>query len=195
MIKKKGFTLVEVLTVVFLSVIIVAAGYYLYLVSFRSFSKNSASAELTQNARIALERMSRDIRQSMDIVTALPESPEEGTVPSELKFQDGHNFWPTAGSIQYITYYLQGNDLHRKVSHFAFPDAPNDWVLWSTIRGTPAHPESPTEISDPQDDVIKAQHITSVQFWGNQLVTIHLTVSDTKNTYEFETKTLGRNVQ
>ncbi len=192
----KGFSLVEILAVVFLSTIIVAAGYYLYSVSIRSFTKNSASAELTQNARVALERMSRDIRQSVDIVTALPESPDPGPLPSEIKFQDGHNFWPTAGSIQYITYSLSANhELHRKVSHFAFPDAPDDWVLWSTIRGTPAHPEYPTEYSDPNDDVVKAEEITTLQFWGNQLVTINLTVSDNVNTYQFETKTLGRNVQ
>jgi prepilin-type N-terminal cleavage/methylation domain-containing protein len=204
--KKKAFTLIEILAVIFMSAIIATAGYTIYSMSYQSYKRNMASAELTQNARIALERMTRDIRQAVEILTKLPADPDSGTPPSELKFQDGHNFWPTGvtsptpspspsgqavGKIQYVTYYLSGTDLHRKLSHFAFGGpTDNNWVLWSTIA---PGGEKPTEYTDL--DQIKAERVTSLQFWGEETITINLAVSDGTTTYPFQTQVLGRNIQ
>ncbi len=204
--KRKGFTLVEILAVVFLSVIIVMAGYAIYSMSYQSFKKNLVSAELTQNGRIALERMTRDIRQAVEIWTVLPADPDSGTPSSELKFQDGHNFWPVGvaspvpspspsgeavGKIQYVTYKLVGTDLHRILSHYAFGGASDtNWVLWSTLAPGGGQP---TEYIDR--DQIKAQQMTTLQFWGEEVITINLEISDGTTTYPFQTKVLGRNVQ
>ena len=189
--KQKSFTLVEMLTVVFLSLVIVVASYSLYVMSYRSYQHNSASAELTQNARIALERFSRDVRQAIEILNNLPEDPSETTPPSEIKFQDGHNFWPPAnGKIQYITYYLSGTDLYRKISHYAFPTSPDDWVLWSTLDDSG---QPPTEYTDL--DQIKAQNISQLRFWGKNIITVRMSVSDGSSTYTFETKATARNIQ
>jgi len=175
--------------------LIIMATYGVYNISYKTYKKNFASAELTQNARIALERMSRDIRQTTEILTALPEDPGAGTPSSEIKFQDGHNFWPTSGQIQYITYSLSGTDLHRKLSHFTFTTpcetAPaSTWVLWSTRDG---NNNLPAECTD--SDVVKAEKISSLQLWGVKVITINLNVSDETSTYQFETKSLGRNIQ
>lgn len=186
---KKGFTLVEILTVVFLATLIIVASYTLYLISYQSYQRNSANAELTQNARIALERISRDVRQAVEILTDLPDDPGLGTPSSELKFQDGHNILE-GGQIQYVTYYLSGTDLHRKISHYTFTTSPDEWVLWSTLN---EGGNSPTEYTDL--DQIKAEKISQLQFWGTQVITIHLAVSNDTNTFYFETKSLGRNVQ
>ena len=203
--RRKGFTLLEMLTVVFLSLVIVVAGYSLYVMSYKSYQHNSASAELTQNARIALERMTRDIRQCVEILTVLPADPDSGTPVEELKFQDGHNFWPadlpsptpsptgspTTGKIQYITFYLSGTDLHRKLSHYAFGGpSDNNWVLWSTLD---TDGNQPTEYTDL--DQIKAEKVETLQFWGEEIITINLEVSDGTTTYPFQTKVLGRNIQ
>ena len=187
---KRSFTLVEMLTVVFLASLIIIAAYSVYLISYKAYQRNSASSELTQNARIALERMSRDIRQAIEVLTALPADPESSTPPSALKFQDGHNVWPAGGQIQYIEYYLAGTDLHRKLTHYAFPANPDDWVLWSTLDGEGT---SPTEYTD--SDQVKAENVTSLQFWGEETITINLEVSNGTITYPFQTKVLGRNVQ
>lgn len=189
---RRAFTLIESLTVVFLSVVIVFSAYSIYLMSTKAYKKNSESAELTQNARIALERMSRDIRQSAEFVTVLPSTPTEFEPPSEIKFQDGHNLGPgllpTEGKIQYITYKLVGTDLRRIISHYTFSD-PDIWVLWSAVEGANFPTETITE------DVVKAENVSLLQFWGNDLITMHLQVANNNNTYTFETKTLGRNVQ
>lgn len=184
--QKKGFTLVEILTVVVLATVIIMAAYSVYLMSYESYKKQSASAELTQNARIALERMSRDIRQTNEVVTTLPEL---GTNPgsSELKFQDGHT---TTTQIQYLTYYLSGADLKRKVSHYYFPAYPDDWVTWSTKDGEGNFPLEQVDL-----DQVKAQNISSLQMWNNDVITLAITVSDGTSAYQFETKVLGRNIQ
>src|SRR3989304_6475200 len=85
---KRAFTLVEILTAVFLGSIIIIAAYSVYLMSYKSYQRHAASAELTQNARIALERMTREIRQAKDITTILPA--DAGGAPSAIQFQDGH---------------------------------------------------------------------------------------------------------
>ena len=188
--KSNAFTLVEILTVVFLGALIILAAYTAYLISYKSYHRNSQSAELTQNGRIALERMTRDLRQAVELVTVLPENPGVGAPPAEIKFQDGHDYWPTTGKIQYITYYLSGTDLYRKVSHYAFPSYPDDWVLWST---TGSEGTLPTEYTDLNQ--IKAQNISQLQFWGEDVIIISFDVSDGTSTYSFETKVLGRNIQ
>lgn len=188
--KVKAFTLVELLVAIGVSAFILIAAYGVYIVGTKGFRQNTASAELTQNARISLERMSREIRQNVDILTELPLDPTAGAPPSEIKLQDGHNYWPGIGKIEYITYYLSGTDLHRKVSHYAFPALPNDWVLYSTQD---ANGNLPSEVTDL--DQIKAENISQMQFWGDKVITINLSVSSGQNTYHFQTQALGRNIQ
>ncbi len=194
---RKGFTLIEMMTVMFLGVLIVAASWSVYLMTSKIHKRNFESTEITQNARIALERMSRDIRQATEIVTTLPTG--STGAPSFLKFQDGHNFIPnpnpsgpvpspspspSTNKIQYIEYYLSGTDLYRKKSHFTLSD-PNVWVSWTTAGAT--------EVED--ENFIKAQNITKLQFWGNNTITIYLEVSNSTSTYSFETQSYPRNIQ
>lgn len=190
---RRAFTLIELLVGIALSASVLIATYGVYMVSTKGFRQSTASAELTQNARISMERLSREIRQNIEILTPLPSDFTVGTPPSEIKFQDGHNYWPGIGKIQYITYKLEGTDLHRIVSHYAFEAAPDDWVLYSTLGSDGV--SIPDEIFEPGSDQIKAQNITEIQFWGTKTITINLAVSNDIQTYHFETKALGRNIQ
>lgn len=183
--QKKAFTLVEILTVVFLGSLIIMASYSVYLMSYKSYKKQSASAELTQNARIALERMSRDIRQSSDVVTDLQIDQENSS--SEIEFQNGHTTTP----IQYIDYKLVGTDLHYMPVHYAFhfEDTSDLWVKHDElINGL-----NPLRI--PGNPEIKAQNITVLKFWETMpAIHINLTVSDNTTSYQFETTSYGRNL-
>ncbi len=189
---KKGLTLIEILVAMAISIVIIMASYEVYNISYKSYKKNYAMAELSQNARIALERMTRDIRQTMEILTDLPTTPD--TPETEIKFQDGHTYL-TNGRIQYITYYLNGTNLNRKRSHYTFTIPcetadPSTWVL-SSARDALEQP--PAECDD--EDSPRAEKITNLQFWGTSVVFINLTVSDGTNTYTYQTEALGRNVQ
>jgi len=184
-IRRRAFTLVEMLTVVFLGMIIIMAAYSVYLMSYKSYNKNFENSELTQNARITMERMTREIRQASEIVTILP---EVGTNPgsSEIKFQDGH----TTDQVQYITYYLSGTDVKRKISHYYFAAYPDDWVTWSAKDG---NGNSPLEEIDM--DEVKAQKIISLNIWNDAVITLAITASNGTNSFLFETKILARNAQ
>ena len=179
-IKNKGFTLVEVITVVFLGSVIIMAAYAVYLASYKSYKNNTEIAELTQNARIALERTSREIRQTKEII-ASPSS-------AEIIFQDGHNTTP----IQYIDYYQSGTDLNRRLNHYYFDLTPDVWE-----EETATSPNGPLQKYEGTPQIV-AQEIQKVEFTRDPLnqsiVTIYIEVTNGAKTYQFETKTTARNI-
>jgi len=183
--KKRSFTLVEMLVVMSLAVVIIIGGYAIYIISLKTYQKNTAQGELAQNARIALERMTRDIRQTMDIVTAL--GVDQQHFSPEIEFQNGHLTTP----IQYIDFKLVGSDLEFTPVHYAFNplDPPDMWVRHDElINGI--LPQRITGLPE-----IKAQKITALEFWGIiPVVNINLTVSDDTTSYQFATTSFGRNL-
>lgn len=83
-----GFTLTELLVVISLIVIITSAMSGINLLSQRAYREGEVMTEITQNGRVILERMAREIRQIREIITELP---EDNINPSEeIIFQDGH---------------------------------------------------------------------------------------------------------
>lgn len=85
---QKGFTLTELLLVISLFLIVTGAISGINLLSHRAYREGEASTEITQNGRVILERMIREIRQTKEIIIELPE--EEIDPPEEIRFQDGH---------------------------------------------------------------------------------------------------------
>lgn len=69
---QNSFTLVEVLVAISIAFVLLTALYTTFITANQSYRKTINQSELTQNARIALERISRDIRQADNIVTELP---------------------------------------------------------------------------------------------------------------------------
>lgn len=85
-----GFTLVEVIIAVSISFLIISVIGSVVIVGQNSYMRGGNSAEITQNARVVLGRLSREIRQSQKIITLLP---VENINPAvEIEFQDGHLF-------------------------------------------------------------------------------------------------------
>lgn len=79
---KKGFSLAETTIVIAIFILIILTTYSAYFLSQRSYQKGEQIAEITQNGRVILERMTREIRQAREIAEV---SEEPGIV-----FQDGH---------------------------------------------------------------------------------------------------------
>src|SRR3989338_2210126 len=107
-----GFTLFEIIVSVTLLVIIVILVSDFYLINQRAYNKNADIAELTQNSRVSLDRITRELRQSADIITTLPPAENDINNPpaEQIFFQDGHNI----DQITYLRYYLDGNELKRE---------------------------------------------------------------------------------
>ncbi len=83
-----GFTLIETNISVAIFLIILAAIYSIYAINQKLYIEEANSAEISQNGRVIIERMTREIRQAKQIVSNLPSS--QTGAPSEIKFQDGH---------------------------------------------------------------------------------------------------------
>ena len=181
----KGFTLMEILVAISLSLLVIGSLYGIYISSYKSYRKSINKADLNQNVRIVLERISRDLRQTNNVITTLPSG--------EIKFQDGHDI----SKIRYINYYRDtDNNLHQKISHYYFPVDPSIYVRWNEVEvDGNGQPQLPLEETEPGDDVIKAEKITSLSFEGDQLITINITAADSENTYSARTEVLGRNIQ
>lgn len=84
----KGFTLTEMIISVAIFALVLIIVYSSYSLSQRSYLEGENLAELTQNGRVILERISREIRQAKEIATELPQ--DRTDPPDEIKFHDGH---------------------------------------------------------------------------------------------------------
>ncbi len=85
---QKGFTLTELLLVISILLIVTSAISGINLLSQRAYREGEVVAEITQNGRVILERMAREIRQTKEVITELPE--EEINPSEEIMFHDGH---------------------------------------------------------------------------------------------------------
>lgn len=186
MTKRKGITLIELLVAASLSTILLLALYAVYSTSYQAYRASINKAELNQNARIALERISRDFRQTGTIVTTLPPNDIDPLNPPshEIEFLDGHN----TDKIQYIKYYLQGNDLHRQVLHYYLSSDTSAWVA-ADVRDSFGNHEISVD-----EDVVKANQVTGLKFFGTNPTTTQITVSNSQGNYTYQTEVWGRNL-
>lgn len=148
-------SLIEFLIAVFVLIIVLTVTASVYTSSQRAWQKGVELNEITQNSRIAIDRISRELRQTDEVITDLP--------AEEIEFQDGHN----KETLQYLRYYLDNNMLHRQIVAYLLDDTT---VRWNA-------PEAEKTIK--QDQII-AEHISTIQFSGSKLIQIDINDFSTK---------------
>jgi type II secretory pathway component PulJ len=179
-----GFTLLEVTVSVSLLAISILLVGSLYSLAQRSYGKGSEKAELSQNSRVATERLSRELRQAAGIVTALPETESEPPA-EEIFFQDGHD----NSQITYLRYYLDGTNLIRQHKAYYFASEPDTYVVWNS-RDQNGNPPSETEISGQ----IVGEYFNSLEFWGMEgLINISANLNKGQSNVEITTSIYKRN--
>ncbi len=94
---QKGFTIPELLVAVAVVGLLLAAVLFIQQGALQAYVFNSTSTETQQNARFALDRMAREIRQASAITTAATNS-------ITFTAQDG---------VTVVTYALTGTNLAR----------------------------------------------------------------------------------
>ncbi len=178
-----GLTMIEILISATVGALILIIVYSSFIAGQRMHRRGVLNSELSQNGRIALDRISREIRQTDQIATILIEEPPEPP-QTEIMFEDGHT-----ESIQYITYYTYNTDLMREQGHYYFSSNPDDWVDYDAEdnEGNPA-------IYITDTDQIVAQNISYINFYGERIISIDLTAEKKSKQIEFRTKNLGRNL-
>jgi len=110
----KAFTLTELLISITILVLINGAVYLSYNLSQKAYREGEKLAEITQNGRVIIERMNREIRQAKEITGDSPE--ERSSAQSEITFEDGHILDP----YHYIHYFKTGNIIKREVLGYFF---------------------------------------------------------------------------
>ncbi|MFA5500567.1 MAG: hypothetical protein WC404_05770, partial [Candidatus Omnitrophota bacterium] len=68
--RKKSFTLTELIIVAFFMSILVGSISWVFVVGLRTWSSGAARADIRQDANLALEKMVRDLSQASGITAA-----------------------------------------------------------------------------------------------------------------------------
>jgi hypothetical protein len=112
-------------------VVLLASGGF--VVGKNLYQKIVIKTNIVQNGRVALDRITRELRQTDEIFVesynqGLPQFEQEAT--NSLTFQDGHDDLVEEGQkiISYITYQKNGNILQRKTTYYYFQSSPSQWV-------------------------------------------------------------------
>lgn len=182
-----GFTTFEIIVSISLFTIAIILINSMYLLSQKSYNKGASQGELTQNIRVSLDRISRELRQSEDIVTVLPETNNdpENPPPNEIFFQDGHDI----SQVTYLRYYLNVTDLMRSHIAYYFDDEPNIYVVWNSVD---EFGDSPEELI--LEDRIVGEYFNNLEFWGSDgLVHIFINLIKSQNSLNIDTSIFSRN--
>lgn len=186
---KAGFTLIEVIIAVAISLLVVLMISSSYFVAQRAYVKADNKAEISQNGRVIIDRIVRELRQTPDIVTVLPaDNSNPDLTPNEIMFQDGHD----TSQITYIRYYLSGTDLNRQVIAYYFSSSPEVYVHWHSLN--PISPNDPPLMTVLSDRLI-GEFVSDIEFWGDKKPTyINLNLKKNKDSIILNTATYGRNL-
>lgn len=184
---RRGLTLIELLISIAGGALILAALLNIFLISREALDRGGPRQELVQNARIALERIARDLRQAEELVTALPpdDSDPLNPPPSELEFQDGHD----SGSLTYIRFHLTGQYLYRELAYYAFDSNPGVRVRFDA-QDLFGNPPAKNVIADE----IIAEYLTGLDFFGERVITVQESLTYGDVNLNLETAVFGRNL-
>lgn len=184
-----GFTLTEVLVASAVMVVALFVVYQLSEISHRSYLAAESRSELSQNGRVVLDRLVREFRQTQDLLTALPDVPDDPLFPppSEIKFRDGH----TPEVITYIRYWHDpaSASISREVTAYFFPSDPGTYVPFNAVDefGQPAS-------STVLESRTIGEYVEALRLWGPSLLTIELDLHEGTATTTLRTQVVGRNV-
>ncbi len=179
---QSGFTLIELLITIIIFVFVLITIYSAYILSQRSYFAIENSAEIMQNGRIVLERMAREIRQSREVITILPEK-KENALP-EIIFEDGH----IPDRHHYINYFLSEGAIKRK-------------VLGYYVSGDPGRILVPINLANGALETIMieeektiGEYVEHLNFWGRGIINISVYLKKGGREIELYTKIFGRNL-
>lgn len=178
--KNRGFSIMEVMVGILITLLLLMATYAVFILAQRTERPIANRAEITQNQRAILDRMSRELRQATDIVNTLP--------ANEIIFQDGHGVLSNE-PIQYIRYHLNGTNLYREVTYYYFISDPSVHVLHDDLDAYGAPP-----LLNQVEDKIIGEYVSSLTFSGSDTITITTTFIKNGQSLNISTYVSPRNL-
>lgn len=189
---KPGFTLIELLVAMVISGLLIALTSSIYFLFRKSAGIDQSKADLSQNARIALDRLSRELRQTPYIVTEFPADPADNSIaqPNEIEFENGHAGEGDSDYLTYKRYYLDGSVMKLQIKEYYFNYNPTLRVHQNDI-GTGGI--SPTANILSSQDI--SENITGFSLYGSNLIQIIINTADANGqNFELRSSVLGRNI-
>lgn len=175
-----GFSLPEVMIGLMIVLLLLITTYSIFILSQQTQRRVDDRAEVVQNQRAMLDRMTRELRQANAIVTSLP--------AAEIIFEDGHGNLENS-PLQYIRYYLQGTDLYRQVRYYYFAGDPSTHVKHNDTDGG----GNPPLINIVEDRLV-GEYTTSLGFSGSGTITISISFSQNNQTVTLTADVTPRNL-
>lgn len=183
--RKKGFTLTEILIIVVLIFLILGALYFAYSFNQKVYKEGENSAEVVQNGRVTLERLTREIRQAREIVSELPDSKDDAY--GEIIFEDGH----VSDPYYYIHYFRSSSEIKREVLGYYFSgDSEENLVSYDAV---PPAGQTLEEKSIESSKTI-GEWATGINFWGAEVINVEISFEKQGEKINLETKIFGRNL-
>jgi len=184
--QNQGYTLFEILIAITVGVILLGLMLSIYSLSIKSLHFGTTRAELTQDARVMSERMTRDIRESKAIATILPQTKtdQQNPPPKEIEVRDGHGT-----ELKYIKYYISDTNLHRQIKRYYFLSNPEISVPFDAEDDF----QNPPEVEILSDNVV-GQYIQDIIFYGDNIVTFEMKIKKSDSSYTTKTSVYGRNL-
>ncbi|MFH1326148.1 MAG: prepilin-type N-terminal cleavage/methylation domain-containing protein [Candidatus Falkowbacteria bacterium] len=186
--RNNGFTLIEILVSISLFVVVVVITSSVYTLAQRTYRSSGADSELWQNARVVLDRMSREIRQAEGLISALPAVKDDPLNPplTEIEFQDGHDLT----EIKYIKYYLDNNEIKRQLIVYYFDTDPDTYVFWNSLDSFDNLPQQLI-----LEDQLVGEYFSVLSLWGpTNLINIEVSLEKDGQQIELLTAAYGRNL-
>jgi type II secretory pathway pseudopilin PulG len=202
--KQLGFTLTEVLVIIVIFGFVVGAVYSGYILSQRSYREVEKLAEITQNGRVILERIIREIRQAREMVTEL--SPSESEATSILEFEDGHTPVPTryqelGSQYYYIRYYIPTGTKNLNRQYIVYCSDECDFTNCQPASETCTNVcsnyyrwNAPLVHPCILEDRSIGEYVKELKFWGFTTISLSLTLEKGGKEIKLRTKILGRNL-
>lgn len=185
---RPAFTLVELMVALLISAILISVTASIYVLIRKSIASDQNNADISQNARIAVDKIARDLRQAREVVTVLPSSPTDITTaqPGQILFEDGHPATTDSTYLTYRNYYVTAAGvLNLDVDYYYVSPDTTTRVHWTTPSATLA------VIST----VAIAEHVGTLSFYNNAgaiMMVIKTTDSNSQN-YTLQTTIVKRN--
>jgi type II secretory pathway pseudopilin PulG len=164
---RRGFSLLELLIALGISFFIFLIMCAILVPGIKTCRATTLSLDLTQNARVGVARIAREIRSSPKIATQLPDVPDDPSMPVShtIMFRDGRS-----DSLRYVSYYQSGDELRRRIYTYHLPGDSSTPVAFNDYDEFD-QPAVPTL----NEDVAIAQYVSDLQFWGVNPVNITIT--------------------
>lgn len=179
--KKNGYSIIEVLVAIVIGVLVIEAAYLFFPLGSRIAREGETLNVLAQTARIVLNRIERDIRQTPNLITDLPASQSEDT--NSIFLIDGY---PEDDDTDphYISYEYQDNKIYRKEIHYTDPNNPTIVVSY----------DFPDAVEVVETNEAIGEDIEFIKIWeGQNLVKIDIKLKRLQDDIRFLSSVYPRN--